>query len=98
MDLDVGKLWDASSTCRSQIIFSTSTAPEIMDVGPLRFCSNRDTLLQWENDHFTATTFVSNHTHLWFSNISPTVDSYGSIINVVVNLKSFFTITKTDTI
>lgn len=32
---------------------STSTAPEIMDVHPLRFCTNRNTILQKENDTTT---------------------------------------------
>lgn len=42
MDLDVRKLWDASKNLQeSDNPLLASPAPEIMDVHPLRFCSNR---------------------------------------------------------
>lgn len=42
MDLDVCKVWDASENRQeSDNPPFTLTAPEIMDVHPLRFCSNR---------------------------------------------------------
>lgn len=42
MDLDVHKLWDGSKNLQeSDNPLLASPAPEIMDVHPLRFCSNR---------------------------------------------------------
>lgn len=42
MDLDVRKLWDGSKNLQeSDNPLLASPAPEIMDVHPLRFCSNR---------------------------------------------------------
>lgn len=42
MDLDVRKLWDGCKNLQeSDNPLLASPAPEIMDVHPLRFCSNR---------------------------------------------------------